>query len=74
MYLEKENIELEAINADKKIYGLGKAVFVPLTGKEGGYVSGEDTGGYQILLNFRGDINSFPRISMTSILENRIPM
>ena len=72
MYLEQEGIELEAINANKKIYGLGKAVFTPLTGKEGEYSKAE-TGGYQILLNYRGELDSFLSISMKDVLENRIP-
>jgi len=72
MYLEKEGIELEIIDADKKIYRLGKAVFTPLTGKEGEY-SKADMGGYQILLNYRGELDSFLSISMTDVLLNRIP-
>jgi CHASE2 domain-containing sensor protein/class 3 adenylate cyclase/CheY-like chemotaxis protein/nitrogen-specific signal transduction histidine kinase len=72
MYLKKEKIELQVLNEQKKIYGLGKAVFKPLTGKEGEYNTAE-TGGYQILLNYLGELNRFPNISMTDILENRIP-
>lgn len=72
MYLAQDNIELEVIDDKKRIYGLGKAVFVPLTGKEGEY-SQKDTGGYQILLNYRGGLEKFPTISMTDVLENRIP-
>jgi len=72
MYLKEKGIELEVIDADKNIYGLGKAVFTPLTGKEGEY-SKKETGGYQILLNYRGEIDRFPSISMTDVLENRIP-
>jgi adenylate cyclase len=71
-YLESEGVSLRSIDAKKKIYGLGGAVFLPLTGNEGGYVAG-DTGGYQILLNFRGGLDKFPSISMTDVLENRIP-
>nr|MCU0517233.1 CHASE2 domain-containing protein [Oscillatoria sp. Prado101] len=71
-YLEKQGVSLRSIDAKKKIYGLGGAVFVPLTGNQGGYVAG-DTGGYQILLNFRGGLEKFPSISMTDVLENRIP-
>ena len=72
MYLEAEGISLRVIDAEKKIYGLGEAVFVPLTGKEVGYMT-KDTGGYQILLNFRGGTDRFTTISMTDVLENRIP-
>lgn len=72
MYLEAEGISLRVIDAEKKIYGLGQAMFVPLTGKEIGYQQ-EDTGGYQILFNFRGGIDRFITISMTDVLANRIP-
>ncbi len=72
IYLEKEGIKLRVIDQKNNIYGLGKATFVPLTGNEGEYKE-SDTGGYQILINYRGGINSFLHISMTDVLENRIP-
>lgn len=72
MYLEKEGINLKVLDRDKKIYGLGKAVFVPLTSNDGVYNQG-DMGGYQILLNYRGELNRFPNISLKDVLENRIP-
>ncbi len=71
-YLEKENISLEIIDPKKKIYKLGKAIFKPLTGKEGEYVE-SNTGGYQIILNYRGGINKFTTISMQDVLNNKIP-
>lgn len=72
MYLEKEGIKLRVIDEKNNIYGLGRAAFVPLTGNEGEYKQ-SDTGGYQILINYRGGLNSFLHISMTDVLENRIP-
>ncbi len=72
MYLEKEGISLEVVDPDRKHYQLGKAIFTPFTGNEGGYV-GADSGGYQILLNFRGTLENFRTISITDVLENRIP-
>ncbi|GET40663.1 CHASE2 domain-containing protein [Microseira wollei] len=72
MYLEKEKVELKEIDADKQIYGLGKAKFVPLSGNDGQY-NEADMGGYQILLNYRGGLDRFKHISMTDVLENRIP-
>ena len=71
-YLEQEGIELEAINADRQIYGLGKAKFVPLSSNDGEY-NRQDMGGYQILLNYRGGLDKFTNISLTEVLENRIP-
>jgi CHASE2 domain-containing sensor protein/serine phosphatase RsbU (regulator of sigma subunit) len=72
MYLEKEKIELQPINAEKQIYGLGKAKFVPLSSNDGEY-NESDMGGYQIPINYRGGLDSFKHISMTEVLENRIP-
>ncbi|MGK7903327.1 MAG: CHASE2 domain-containing protein [Hormoscilla sp.] len=74
MYLEAEGISLDIIDADKYIYGLGKAVFVPLKGKEGGYGKEDIVGrSYQILLNYVGAIDRFETVSMTDVLEDRIP-
>ncbi|MBD1944567.1 PAS domain S-box protein [Coleofasciculus sp. FACHB-712] len=70
MYLEKEKISLQSIGANK--LRLGNAVFTPFTGNEGGYVRA-NSGGYQILLNYRGMLENFSTVSMTDVLENRIP-
>lgn len=71
-YLQAEGVTLQMIDAKKKHLGLGKAVFVPFRGNDGGY-AGANAGGYQILLNFRGGEDNFATISMTDVLENRIP-
>ncbi|MCP2727021.1 CHASE2 domain-containing protein [Limnofasciculus baicalensis] len=73
MYLEKEKIELKAIDENKQIYALGKAKFVPLSGNDGEYDK-LDMGGYQILLNYRGGLEKFEHISMTDVLNNKIPV
>ena len=72
MYLEAEGITLKMLDPKQKHLGLGKAVFVPLKGNEGGYVRA-NTGGYQILLNYRGTLDNFHHVSMKDVLENRIP-
>ncbi len=72
MYLQSEGMTLKMLDAQKKHLGLGKAVFMPLMGNEGGYVRA-NTGGYQILLNYRGTLENFEHLSMKDILENRIP-
>jgi adenylate cyclase len=72
MYLESKGITLEVLNASKKHYRLGRAVFKPFTGNEGGYIRA-NSGGYQILLNFRGTKEDFRTVSITDILENRVP-
>ncbi|NEP13147.1 MAG: CHASE2 domain-containing protein [Symploca sp. SIO2C1] len=70
MYLEAEDINLKPI--DDQRLGLGKAVFVPFSGNDGGYVRANE-GGYQILLNFRSMPDSFRTISLTEVLENGLP-
>ncbi len=71
-YLAEEGINAESLDASKKHYKLGQAVLVPFQSSDGGYVGAEDRG-YQMLLNYRGPHGSFPTISMTDVLENRIP-
>ncbi len=58
--------------AEKGFLKLGKTVFVPFENSDGGYVR-TDAGGYQILLNYRGPAESFPHVSFTDVLYNRIP-
>ncbi|MBW4680336.1 MAG: CHASE2 domain-containing protein [Microcoleus vaginatus WJT46-NPBG5] len=71
IYLKEKGIGLEIVDAGKKHLKLGKALFVPLKGNEGGYV-GFDPGGYQILLNYRGTRESFETLSLKDVLANRI--
>ncbi|MBD1938101.1 CHASE2 domain-containing protein [Microcoleus sp. FACHB-68] len=71
IYLKEKGIGLEMVDAGKMHLKLGKALFVPLKGNEGGY-AGLDAGGYQILLNYRGTQDSFKSISLTDALANRI--
>ncbi len=71
MYLESKGVTLKKLDAKRKILGLGKAVFVPLTGKEWGYKNA-DVGGYQILLNYRGTEGRFHTVSMSEVLSNRV--
>ncbi|MFP4120200.1 CHASE2 domain-containing protein [Coleofasciculus sp.] len=52
---------------------LGQAIFSPLDKNDGGYIR-VNTGGYQILLNYRGSLKDFYNISLTDLLENQIPV
>ncbi|MBE9229780.1 CHASE2 domain-containing protein [Phormidium sp. LEGE 05292] len=72
MYLESHGVKLQTIDPKKKILGLGKAKFVPFTGNEGGYIR-TNSGGYQILLNYRGSLEDFQTISLQDVLSDRIP-
>jgi PAS domain S-box-containing protein len=70
-YLEAQNIKPQSTGKDG-ILKLGKATFLPLQENEGGYVHA-DVGGYQILANFQRLRGGFSKISMTDVLEGRIP-
>ncbi|HIK30916.1 MAG TPA: CHASE2 domain-containing protein [Oscillatoriales cyanobacterium M4454_W2019_049] len=69
MYLEKRDIALEEIDPIQKRYRLGKATFVPFDGNNGGYVRTNDSG-YQILLNYRGNLENFRTLSLTQVLNH----
>jgi adenylate cyclase len=51
---------------------LGQAQFKPFESDDGSYIRAE-AGGYPLLLNFRGPNKHFKRVSLQSILENKIP-
>ncbi|AFZ21760.1 adenylate/guanylate cyclase domain-containing protein [Allocoleopsis franciscana] len=71
-YLESKNIQPEVNGKDKTLIQMGKAKFRPLQENEGGYVRA-DVGGYQILSNFHKTRGGVPKISITDVLEDRIP-
>jgi adenylate cyclase len=79
LYLKAEGITLQPLDPKTGKVSLGKAVLVPMQPNDGGYV-GVDTGGYQILLNFRSPrcqktfkgCELFKRVSITDVLEGRI--
>jgi CHASE2 domain-containing sensor protein/class 3 adenylate cyclase len=72
MYLAADGIDLAVADAQRNIYALGAATFVPLTGAEGEY-SKRDTGGYQILLNYRGALDRFAHVAFRDVLAGRVP-
>ena len=72
MYLEAEGIVLEQLDSDVHSFKLGRAVFKPLTGSHHFVYSDLDTGGYQILLNYRGTIENFDRVSLSEVLSNSV--
>jgi adenylate cyclase len=57
---------------DTHNWQIGKAVFVPFEANDGGYV-GADAGGFQFLINYRSGKQPFAIVSMTDILENKVP-
>lgn len=69
LYLDREGIIPES--GSSGYMKLGSTVFKPFEASDGGYVRA-DAAGYQILLNFRGGHGSFPTVSMTDVLEDRV--
>lgn len=69
-YLQAEGINLEPLE-DERVR-LGKAIFKRFEGNDGGYIRA-NSGGYQILLNFRGSQTTFPRFSIEQVLKDRVP-
>ncbi|PZV10077.1 MAG: hypothetical protein DCF22_17440 [Leptolyngbya sp.] len=72
LYLDQQGIRRQALNPDQTQFRLGRAVFTPLPSNAGGYV-GLDAGGYQILSNFPKFQQGFHTISLTDVLQGRLP-
>ena len=70
-YLRKEEITLETVSSSN-LSRLGAVKFPPLQSNDGAYVNA-DIRGHQLLLNFRGPDNAFDVISITDVLEGRLP-
>ncbi|MBW4442063.1 MAG: CHASE2 domain-containing protein [Plectolyngbya sp. WJT66-NPBG17] len=71
-YLDSQGVKRQPLNADQTQFRLGRAIFTPLQPNGGGYVR-MDAGGYQILSNFPKFSNGFRTLSMTEVLQNRVP-
>jgi len=68
-YLEQENIQPRGSDQNPDFLQLGEAVFLPLQAGDGGYHQVDD-GGYQILLDYRGEEAIAPQLSLSDILDN----
>ncbi|MGK7929342.1 MAG: CHASE2 domain-containing protein [Spirulina sp.] len=71
-YLEARDLTLEALNAERQTFQVGKAIFAPLRNGEAGYAK-QSLGGYQILLNWRGPTATFPTLTLQEVLDGKIP-
>lgn len=72
-YLASENITPESLDSQGQRLRLGKATFDRLKRNDGGYV-GAETGGYQILLNYRGTQANFATFSLQQVLNRQVPL
>ncbi len=71
LYLKSEGITEETAKNNPDYLQLGKSVFPRFVANDGSYIRATD-GSYQIILNYRGNIEKFAHISLTDILENRV--
>ncbi|MBE9012017.1 CHASE2 domain-containing protein [Pseudanabaenaceae cyanobacterium LEGE 13415] len=71
-YLASNNITPEPLDSEGQRLRLGKAIFDRLKHNDGGYVNAE-TGGYQILLNYRGTQANFTTLSLQQVLKGQVP-
>jgi adenylate cyclase len=69
-YLAEEKVDFKRLDENRAL--LGKTILHRFEGNDGGYVRTQ-SGGYQILLNFRGPQRSFPTYSLQQVLKGLIP-
>ncbi len=72
LYLKPEGITEKAAKINPNYLQLGQGTFPRFAANDGSYVRTND-GSYQVILNYRGNIEKFPNISLTAVLENQIP-
>jgi len=69
-YLSQRSIPT-GLTPENSIFA-GNTVFKPFESNDGGYVQAQSSG-YQVLINYRGEIQHFQTIGVMDVLENRIP-
>ncbi|WP_392534352.1 CHASE2 domain-containing protein [Nostoc sp. C117] len=72
LYLKPEGITSKPSANNSNYLQLNHAIFPTFEANDGGYVRA-DAGSYQIILNYRGRIQQFHKISLTEVQKNRIP-
>ena len=70
LYLKPRGIGPEMTGTDS--WQLGKTHFAPFAPNDGGYSRADDRG-YQQIINYRGDYQTFETVSLTDVLNNKIP-
>lgn len=72
LYLKAQGITEKPAANNPNYLQLNHGVFPIFEPNDGGYVRA-DARSYQVLLNYRGRIQHFTRVSLTQVQENRIP-
>ncbi|MEM9447953.1 MAG: adenylate/guanylate cyclase domain-containing protein [Cyanobacteria bacterium P01_E01_bin.6] len=70
MYLAQEGVYPTASRINPDFMQLGETVFIPLESGSGGYHR-LDSGGYQILMDYRGGDAIAPQISLSDVLNDQ---
>jgi adenylate cyclase len=73
IYLDQEGISVKDLPEYGNWWQIGETIFTRFFKYDGGYVNVDD-GGYQILLNYRGSNNNFARVSLSDVLEDKVPL
>jgi len=71
-YLQTKTITSQPLGNKASHIKLGKTLLIPFKSNDGGYVRA-DAGGYQTLINYQGNLATFDRLSISDLLEDRIP-
>lgn len=73
-YLKPAGIEAQAVSGRRKprVMQLGQAILPPLSPFAGVY-TGVDSGGYQILADYRGDVGKFDIVPLADVFDRKIP-
>ncbi len=71
-YLQIEGMTEQRATSDLPYLKLGKAIFPQFQANDGAYIRADDKG-YQFLANLRGPAHRFQQMSVTQVLEGKIP-
>ncbi|MDB9527523.1 CHASE2 domain-containing protein [Oscillatoria sp. CS-180] len=71
-YLEAEGIFPESLPNQPHSIRLGQSTLRPFRRYDGGYIRADD-GGYQILMNYRGNLSKFQTFSINQVLAGEVP-
>ncbi|MGB3510073.1 MAG: adenylate/guanylate cyclase domain-containing protein [Microcoleaceae cyanobacterium] len=72
IYLQNLEIFAKPAAVNSEDLQLGEAVFIPFEKNHGGYVQASAEG-YQMILNYRSSANKIQMVSVTDVLNNKVP-
>jgi len=71
-YLAREGISTRPVPGDRQLVRLGAATLAPFQPDEGGGYANADASGYQMLLDYRGAPRTFPRVTVSELLDGKV--